>query len=381
MFLDVHILQSVPPANINREESGSPKTAYYGGVRRARVSSQAWKRATRKALEADPAMIAESATRTRLLPQVIGDAVARADARLNENAARIGAAAVAAMFKAKLAERSGGTRTEYLLFLGRDQLKRVTERLLERADELAAADGDESIKEIVGELNLRQLGMTGHAGAIALFGRMVADDPYTNVDAACQVAHAIATHEVNDEFDYYTAVDDEQSDAETGAGMIGTIEFNSATLYRYAAVDLRSLAENLDGDIRRAADLAVAFARTFATCMPTGKRTTFANNTRPDVIVLSVRDDQPVSLVGAFEEPVRAPGGGLMAASAARLATQLVEQDAMYATQPVCTTASYPPGIAPMARGEHSLPVGVPFPEALERIRETVTNSFVEPAV
>ena len=127
---------------------------------------------------------------------------------------------------------------------------------------------------------------------------MVADAPETSVDAACQVAHAIPTHEVIDQFDYFTAVDDEAQEAdERGAGMIGSIEFNSATLYRYAAVDLRELAENLDGDRDRALDLAIAFTRAFATSMPTGRADTFANHTRPEFVLLAVRDAQPVSHV------------------------------------------------------------------------------------
>lgn len=376
MFLDIHVLQSVPPANINRDDSGSPKTAYYGGVKRARVSSQSWKRAARKALAADPAMATESATRTRLLPGVLAARLTELDARLSENAAVIGELAVKGMFKAKLTEKKA--RTEYLLFLGYNQIERVVDRLAGRTDDLASAGEDrERITEIIGELNLRELGITGHAGAVALFGRMIADDPDTNVDAACQVAHALSTHAVRDEYDYFTAVDDEQPDGESGAGMISSTEFNSATLYRYATVDLRSLVENLDGESDRAADIAIAFARTFATSMPTGKRNTFANNTRPDLVVLSVRNDQPLSLVGAFENPVPAqPEGGLMAASARELARELTEQDAMYGTTPVCTVASYPGRIADaLAKTDTpELPESQPLPAALGQVRAVLSQ-------
>lgn len=376
MFLDIHVLQSVPPANINRDDSGSPKTAYYGGVKRARVSSQSWKRAARKALAADPAMATESATRTRLLPGVLAARLTEIDARLSENAAVIGELAVKGMFKAKLTEKKA--RTEYLLFLGHNQIERVVERLADRTDDLASAGADrERITEIIGELNLRELGITGHAGAVALFGRMIADDPDTNVDAACQVAHALSTHAVRDEYDYFTAVDDEQPDGESGAGMISSTEFNSATLYRYATVDLRSLVENLDGEADRAADIAIAFARTFATSMPTGKRNTFANNTRPDLVVLSVRNDQPLSLVGAFENPVPAqPEGGLMAASVRELARELTEQDAMYGTTPMCTVASYPRRIADVLAKTDApeLPESQPLPAALDQVRAVLSQ-------
>lgn len=137
-----------------------------------------------------------------------------------------------------------------------------------------------------------------HSVDVALFGRMVADDANLNVDAACQVAHAISTHAVATEFDYYTAVDDQNPAEETGAGMIGTIEFDSATLYRYATINVPALLRSL-GDTEATAQAVEAFVRSFATSMPTGKQNTFANRTAPDAVVVMVRPDRPVNLVGA----------------------------------------------------------------------------------
>jgi len=324
-WLDIHILQTVPPSNINRDDAGSPKTAYYGGVRRARVSSQAWKRAVRTAFREDPATSAEAGRRTRRLPQVIADRLREASPALTEHADTIGMLAATAAFNVSRARGGSRPATEYLLFLGEAQTSRIVEALASKADDLASAGGDEDrLSEVIGELSLDRLGITGHPGAVALFGRMVADAPETSVDAACQVAHAISTHEVIDQFDYFTAVDDEAQEAdERGAGMIGSIEFNSATLYRYATVDLRELAQNLDGNRERALDLAIAFTKAFATSMPTGKANTFANHTRPELVLLAVRDDQPVSLVGAFERPVRPSDSGYVAESAARLLSYL----------------------------------------------------------
>lgn len=375
-WLDVHILQTVPPSNINRDDAGSPKTAYYGGVRRARVSSQAWKRAVRTAFHDDPQTSAEAGRRTRRLPQVLADRLTAQCPDLAGHADTIGMLAAAAAFKVKAARGKEGSRpaTEYLLFLGEAQANRMVDALAGHKDELAAAAGAEkALKQVIDGLGLDKLGVTGHPGAVALFGRMVADAPETNVDAACQVAHAISTHEVIDQFDYFTAVDDEAHDVdETGAGMIGSIEFNSATLYRYATVDLRELAANLDGDNDRAVALAAAFAKAFATSMPTGKSNTFANHTRPDLVLLSVREDQPVSLAGAFERPVRVPEGGLAAASAARLVTYLHEQDEAYGTRPRLTTAVYPAGLADAVAETKTgaeLPPRASLPEALERAR------------
>ena len=145
---------------------------------------------------------------------------------------------------------------------------------------------------------------------MALFGRMVASDPSLNIDAACQVAHSISTHAVRNEFDYFTAVDDRSPEDNAGAGHIGTVEFNSAVLYRYATVNLCDLANSLGTE--SAIKAAQAFAEAFVRAMPTGKQNTFANRTLPDVVYLVLRCDQPINLVGAFEKPVRPYEGGLM---------------------------------------------------------------------
>jgi CRISPR system Cascade subunit CasC len=373
-WLDIHILQSVPPSNINRDDAGSPKTAYYGGARRARVSSQAWKRAVRMAFREDPDTSADAGRRTRRLPQVIADRLREASPALAEHADTIGMLAATAVFNVSRARGGSRPATEYLLFLGDAQITLIVEALAGKADELASAGGDEDkLTEIIRGLSLDRLGITGHPGAVALFGRMVADAPETSVDAACQVAHAISTHEVIDQFDYFTAVDDQAQEAdERGAGMIGSIEFNSATLYRYATVDLRELAENLDGDRERALDLAIAFTKAFATSMPTGKANTFANHTRPDLVLLAVRDDQPVSLVGAFERTVRLTDTGYVAESAARLLSYLSEQDEVYGTAPRLIVAAYPQWLAEaiaQTKTGAEIPARDSLPAALQRVR------------
>jgi CRISPR system Cascade subunit CasC len=380
-FLDVHIIQSVPPANLNRDESGSPKTAIYGGVLRARVSSQAWKRAVRTAFLADPELAKDGGIRTRHLPQVIADAITAHRPDLGEHAHAIGAAATSALFKkVKLTSGKRDARriTEYLLFLGQEQIDQVVDKLV--GEDLERVAGDEkALQERIAGLGLDELGVKGHAGAVALFGRMIADAPELNVDAACQVAHALSTHQITaDQFDYFTAVDDESRADESGAGMIGTVEFNSATLYRFATVSLRDLVRNLDGETDRALDLATAFARTFATSMPTGKQNTFAARTRPDFIMLSVRKDQPVSLVGAFEEPVKAPEGGIVPASVAALATYHKQQDDMYGTAPVMSAMVYPGWLAERVRNDKrtDLPDAVTLDAALASARACLARQL-----
>ena len=132
---------------------------------------------------------------------------------------------------------------------------------------------------------------------------MVADDPSLNFDAAAQVAHSISTHAVQNEYDYFTAVDDCQAEDNAGAGHLGTVEYNSATLYRYATVNVMELERHLGA--KKAAEVVRSFGEAFIRSMPTGKQNTFANRTLPDAVYVTIREDQPVNLCGAFERAVR----------------------------------------------------------------------------
>ncbi|GAA4838719.1 type I-E CRISPR-associated protein Cas7/Cse4/CasC [Kitasatospora terrestris] len=315
LYIDIHILQTVPPANLNRDDNGNPKEAYFGGKRRSRVSSQAWKRATRIHFTEtrDPQ---DLATRTKRITAQLAKRIAARGAVNAEDAQRIASALI------KSTGISAGKKegdTAYLLFYGRRQLDGIADLVADTATDLAALD-PKALDEAVKPLQVQQQLQTGHPADVALFGRMVADIPSLNVDAATQVAHAISTHATELEFDYYTAVDDENTADETGAGMIGTIGFNSATLYRYATVGLHQLHENL-GDDKAAIDAVDLFVDSFARSMPTGYGNSFAHRTRPSLVAVVVRADQPVNLVSAYENPVP-PSHGIVAESARRLATE-----------------------------------------------------------
>ncbi|SUE26799.1 CRISPR-associated protein Cas7/Cse4/CasC, subtype I-E/ECOLI [Nocardia farcinica] len=321
LFIDVHILQTVPPSNVNRDDTGSPKTAVYGGVRRARVSSQAWKRATRTEFRSlvDPASLG---VRTKRVVELIAERIGEIDhdsEELREPDNRVAAAVQVLKGAGIVLEKPKKKKDEvidpveqskYLLFLSANQIDRLAHlaiagakgATLDKSAAKAAANGADSID-------------------VALFGRMVADSTDLNVDAAAQVAHAISVHGVNNEFDYYTAVDDRSPEDNAGAGMIGIVEFNSSTLYRYATVDLGVLEKNLGS--AEATVLAVeAFAKAFVRSMPSGKQNTFAHRTLPDAVVFSLREDQPVNLVTAFEEPVNAVGAARSVAAAKALVTR-----------------------------------------------------------
>lgn len=383
-FLDLHILQNVPPSNINRDQDGSPKTAVFGGVRRARVSSQAWKRATRTAFEADGALAGEDAVRTRQLPQMIADELTQKTPALAGKADAIGMAAAFAMFKVaakKPSAKKDSTGapaedrpvTEYLLFLGRTQISTVVNALATEADALATASTDKKIAEIVGSLSLKEMGVTAHPGAVALFGRMVANSPDTGVDAGCQVAHAISTHEAITEFDYFTAVDDMQKEDNKGAGMIGSLEFNSATLYRYATLDLRTLHANLDNDHDSTVKSALGFVRAFTSSMPTGKANTFAHHTRPEVIVLSLREDRPVNHVDAFERPIARSSDGYLTASAEALFTHIHDADEQWGDAPAWSAAVYP---SALRNTSANLPAPTTWKTALDEAQKAITAAL-----
>lgn len=307
-FLDIHVLQSVPPSNLNRDDTGAPKTALYGGVRRARVSSQAWKRAVRAAF-GDLVDDSQLGVRTKRVVELISDEIVREAPELETEADGLATDVLKAVGikvdvpKVKAKDEAEGLRPEsgYLVFFSQLQIRKAAKQAVadHRAGEKITRNTYKAILQADNSLD------------IALFGRMIADLTDLGVDASTQVAHALSVHGVESEADYFTAVDDfkqQDPDRDAGAGMIGTVEFNSSTLYRYATVSLAQLEENLGSADAVEAALG-AFVRGFVLSMPTGKSNTFANQTVPSAVVLSVRSDRPVSFVEAFEDPVVQDGG------------------------------------------------------------------------
>ncbi|MGW2595406.1 type I-E CRISPR-associated protein Cas7/Cse4/CasC [Streptomyces sp. NPDC001515] len=335
LYIDVHVVQTVPPANLNRDDQGNPKEAVFGGVRRSRVSSQAWKRATRQHFDTqvpEP----DRATRTKRISQELTTRIARNTGLERDESARLAEALLAQL---GLSQGKKASDTAYLLFYGNAQLDAVAALVAGRAADLVVLD-DKALAEEVKELPVVESFSTGHPVGVALFGRMVADIPKLNVDAAVQVAHAISTHETQLEFDYFTAVDDQNERGETGAGMIGTIGFNSATLYRYATVGFAQLVENLGGDTPAALDALDGFLGSFVLSAPTGYQNSFAHRTRPSLVSVVVRGDQPVNLVSAFEDPVAAKAG-IQAESARRLAVAYTDEARTWGDAPLYEAASH----------------------------------------
>lgn len=346
-YIDIHVAQDVPPSNLNRDDAGSPKQARFGGVQRARVSSQAWKRATRRFFNAETPL-EETGTRTLRLERVLTRQI---EQRLNLPRDRAEQVAIVLSENTFTAPTHRGKRTKiadspYLLFFGRAQIIAAVEDLVEKSDALRDASPEE-VPEILHGASLRERLTQQHPIDVALFGRMVADVPQMNVDASVQVAHAISTHAVETEFDFFTAVDDEKGTEEredSGAGMLGTIEFNSAHLYRYATICWDQLVENLDGDADAARVAVGSFLRGFARSMPTGKQNTFANRTLPAAVVVILREDQPVNLVSAFEQPITS-SQGLSHRSIERMAKEFSDLEARWGGAKPSVFSLYPSGL------------------------------------
>ncbi len=332
--LEIHMIQNFAPSNLNRDDTGSPKDAFFGGSRRARISSQCLKRSIRTRFASDPADLIPDehlAVRTQRVTERLS-ALLEERGRLTDDTDAIIEVALGVL---KLTLKDG--QSQYLLFLGNQELDRVAELIDEHWDALSAAVPSEGKKgkqtklpkELATGLDNALDG--GKAIDVALFGRMLANLPHRNQDAAAQVAHAISTHKVEREFDFYTAVDDLNTAADTGAGMLGTIEFNSACFYRYAALDLDLLAANLLGDNELAIRGVGAFLRASIVAIPTGKQNSFAAHNPPNFVGVSVRSNAiPRNLVNAFEKPVGNSDNGLTDLSVALLIKEWLKLDAAY---------------------------------------------------
>lgn len=289
LYVDFHVVQTVPPSCVNRDDTGRPKTAFYGGANRARVSSQSWKHAMRLMFN-ELFTSEELGYRTMHAVGLIANEIKKLDSSFDDETAV--KEAIKAMNSAgvKINEKKDN-KTGALFFISAVQANNLAQLVI--SGEKDAKLYKQALKETP-------------SVDIALFGRMVADDADLNVDAASQVAHSISTHAVQNEYDYFTAVDDCSPEDSAGAGHLGTTEFNSSTLYRYATVNVAQLKKSIGVSV---AEVIKGFAEAFICSMPTGKQNSYANRTYPDMVYVTIRKDQPVNLVGAFEKPVISNNG------------------------------------------------------------------------
>ncbi|MFF0094649.1 type I-E CRISPR-associated protein Cas7/Cse4/CasC [Streptomyces canus] len=346
-FIDIHVLQSVPFANLNRDDTNSVKTVQYGNTLRTRVSSQSWKRAIRDAFEDH---IGEAALRTRR----IGERVTRELEHRGwptELAQRAGGhTAAASGIKFELVKTPGDTKqtvpnkvlTNAMVYVPEAAVTELADLAERNRDALEQANdikkpADKSIlpaSEVEAVLRSRN-------GVINLFGRMLAEIDDAGVDGAVQVAHALTTHETDVELDYFSAVDDVTAlwnDA-TGSAHMGHAEFSAGTFYRYATLDLRDLMANIGDEPAAARELTAAFLASFITSLPQAKKNSTAPHTIPDLVHLSVRTDRPLSYAAAFEKPVQAaPQGGFANVSRTQLAAYAQAANTLLGTRAILTS-------------------------------------------
>lgn len=332
MFVELHMIQNFAPSCLNRDDTNSPKDCEFGGFRRARISSQCLKRSIRQHPVFAETVKTGIGIRTKRLIDRLTDDLAQAgkDPEISRSIAR---AVIEATFS-----KLDGEQTAVALYVGENDITRLREAILEKWEPLQAeaaqpaaeegkkkakkSKGGETLQGVVADLKAH-VKEGAKAPDIALFGRMVAEAKDINVDAACQVAHALSTHKVAMEMDFFTAVDDLQAEDESGAGMMGTVEFNSSCFYRYALIDTGKLLENLAGDDELARHTVEGFIRAAVAAIPSGKQNSMAAQNRPSFVFAVVRDGGcPASLANAFEEPVRVTerSPGLVNQSVAKLA-------------------------------------------------------------
>lgn len=327
MLIEIHMLQNHAPANLNRDDTGSPKDCIFGGVRRARISSQCLKRTIRRSPIFAAELGIELGVRTRQLPELVRKRLV--ERGIPEEIAAIVAQKASGFGNKEGREQQAG-ETAQMMFLSPADIEAVADALFEVAQGLSSPDEAKKVSPKDIERSIGRKGWRPITPDIALFGRMITSEAFRDVEASVQVAHAISTHKMEHEFDYFTAVDDllrpQEAEDERGAGMIGDVEFNSACYYKYFSIDFDGLVDNLAGPApepgatpeeqeryaaaRREAEAVarrtvLAFLKAAVFTTPSGKQNSFAAHQLPDAILVEVRPyPTPVSYANAFVKPV-----------------------------------------------------------------------------
>lgn len=350
MFVQIHMLQSMPPGNLNRDEAGQPKKCIFGGVTRGRISSQCLKRNIRHSDQFKEAFGDDLAVRTTYLPRMVADELKKLKPDISDDELDKVKAALASKFKAEkrgaasedaeeneepqsqTQDSASTDRTGQLVFFPPPFARKIAELVIElRGQYLAAYNRfigseakpskdeikalDKKIDEFVRRASAASKTLTVDIG---LFGRMTTSDLVVNVEAACQVAHAISTHETIIESDYFTAMDDKKKDFaptqtdQTGASFIGSGEtetfFDSAVYYKYINLDFDAVKAHLNWQDDKAGRAARVLVEAAALANPTGKQNAFAAHGAPHLILLELTSaKRPISYANAFLEPVEGP--------------------------------------------------------------------------
>ncbi len=318
-FLQMHVLTAYPTSNLNRDDTGRPKTVEFGGVQRLRISSQSLKRAWRTSPVFQQRLAGHMGNRTQRLGDLVLERLTGGG--MDAEKALTVARTIAGNFgKIEDAKEDHPTFIRQLAFVSP----------AEQARALALADRALAGEEVAPKADDVLLHVDT-AADIAMFGRMLADQPSFNRDAAVQVAHAFTTHAGVTEDDYYVAVDDlkrREDGDDVGTSFIGVQEFGAGLFYSYACIDLGLLVRNVDGQAGVARDALSALIEAAATVSPTGKQASFASRARASYLQLEFGTQQPRTLAAAFMRPVT--GTDVLAASRTKLEQLQQNMDAAY---------------------------------------------------
>ena len=340
-LLELHILQSFPVSCLNRDDVGSPKTAVFGGANRARISSQCLKRAIREHARQNFPNACFNGQRTRLIVEPLKQALQKHG--MDDKEVDTYAKGIADL----LAGFDEG-KTKVLLFLSpseidtlannlilitkekseKDKLDKILEDKKKSKDQKDKKDTEnkKSAKEEREILKKLKKNLdSSDATDIAIFGRMVANDSSLTLEGAGMFSHALSTHYAENEIDFFSAVDDRKTlEDDSGAAMLGSLEYNSAVYYRYAALNLDLLFQDTHlGKLapQERKNLVDAFIRSTLIAVPKARQNSMNANTLPAFVLGTIKEKgQPIQLINAFEEPVRATNGsGLIEESVNRL--------------------------------------------------------------
>jgi CRISPR system Cascade subunit CasC len=333
MLIEFHILKSYPPTNLNRDETGSPKSCFFGGSQRGRISSQCLKHSWRRH---DAFSNLNIGIRTRYLPELIAEELFRRG--MKQEYLEIVKKKISGLGNKEAKESEDGSGTAQIMFFSKEDINAVAD-IVE-----TTVNSCKSIKEIKDiKVKIWQDALKGNAKVrpvtldIALFGRMITDDSFADVEASIQVAHAISTNRVNMESDFFTAVDDlkKMYSDDVGSAMMGDTDFNSCCYYMYSSLDTDQLFENLKSspDVAEISKVLIPILiETMAFSNPSGKQNSFAGNVYPSLICVEVKDKKvPINYVNAFEIPVsNTSTKGLVKESVDKLAREIDNFDSVY---------------------------------------------------
>jgi CRISPR system Cascade subunit CasC len=340
--IEFHILQAFPVTCLNRDDVGAPKTAIVGGVQRARVSSQAWKRPVRMAMHE---LGITRGTRTKFISKLIADACEGKGAT-SEQAQACGDKIEAAFIKKKAdklpkkgketvvesevetseSEASGSDKTDTLLFLSPNEVEIIADAFAEKGfnqnEVITQKDQKKQAKEVAGLIS--KVAEAIDAVDIALFGRMVAQAADLNVEAAASFSHAISTHKVSNEVEFFTALDDNA--IEPGSAHMGSLEFNSATYYRYVSLDLGQLCQTLAG--QSLPDAVENFTKALFVAVPAARQATQSGASPWEFAKVLVRKGQRLQV--PFETAIKAKEGGFIQPSIDAMTAYLAKQETLH---------------------------------------------------